>query len=118
MRHKIRFLPLAVLVLAGVLSLSQVESHTGALRYPGEIFSKDSSYKVLKVVDGDTIKIDYKGKTESVRLIGVDTPETLHFAGGQRWPVSQTIGVDNDDQGRTQSHYDNRPTFGFNRSDF
>lgn len=34
-------------------------------------------YQVQKVVDGDTIEIFRYGKTEKVRLIGVDTPETL-----------------------------------------
>lgn len=33
---------------------------------------------VLRVVDGDTIEVMYQGKKESVRLIGVDTPETVH----------------------------------------
>lgn len=33
---------------------------------------------VERVVDGDTIQVLYKGKKESVRLIGVDTPETVH----------------------------------------
>ena len=31
--------------------------------------------KVLKVVDGDTIKVEISDKTESVRLIGIDAPE-------------------------------------------
>jgi micrococcal nuclease len=34
--------------------------------------------KVATVVDGDTIKVSLAGKTESIRLIGVDTPETVH----------------------------------------
>jgi endonuclease YncB( thermonuclease family) len=34
--------------------------------------------KVRRVIDGDTLEIDYAGKTERVRLIGVDTPETVH----------------------------------------
>lgn len=34
-------------------------------------------YDVVKVVDGDTIKINYKGMTESIRFIGIDTPETV-----------------------------------------
>ena len=29
-----------------------------------------------KVVDGDTLKIKYKGNEESIRLIGIDTPES------------------------------------------
>lgn len=32
-------------------------------------------YPVSKIVDGDTIRIDYLAKNERVRLIGVDTPE-------------------------------------------
>ena len=31
--------------------------------------------KILRVVDGDTLKINYKGKQESIRLIGIDAPE-------------------------------------------
>ncbi len=32
---------------------------------------------VTKVVDGDTIHVSINGATEKVRLIGVDTPETV-----------------------------------------
>lgn len=32
---------------------------------------------VIRVVDGDTIKVDLGGTQETVRLIGVDTPETV-----------------------------------------
>lgn len=32
--------------------------------------------KVLYVVDGDTIKVDLQGSKESIRLIGIDTPES------------------------------------------
>lgn len=35
-------------------------------------------YKVVRVVDGDTLIIDYNGTEERVRLIGVDTPESVH----------------------------------------
>jgi len=31
---------------------------------------------VIRIVDGDTLKINYKGKEESIRLIGIDTPES------------------------------------------
>lgn len=33
---------------------------------------------VLHAVDGDTIKISIDGREDTVRLIGVDTPETVH----------------------------------------
>ena len=35
-------------------------------------------YKVQSVVDGDTVKLLVDGASESVRLIGIDTPETVH----------------------------------------
>lgn len=34
--------------------------------------------KVIRVVDGDTIVVEYNGKEEKVRLIGIDTPESVH----------------------------------------
>jgi micrococcal nuclease len=33
---------------------------------------------VTRVIDGDTIEINYKGRTEDVRLLLIDTPETVH----------------------------------------
>jgi micrococcal nuclease len=35
-------------------------------------------YLVTKVIDGDTIAVDVAGTRTTVRLIGVDTPETVH----------------------------------------
>ncbi len=34
--------------------------------------------RVERVIDGDTIRVRHQGKTFTVRLIGVDTPETDH----------------------------------------
>lgn len=33
---------------------------------------------VTRVIDGDTIEVSLRGRTVDVRLIGVDTPETVH----------------------------------------
>lgn len=41
-----------------------------------EDIRKSPTHKVLRVVDGDAIHIDYNGKDEKVRFIGLDTPET------------------------------------------
>ena len=38
--------------------------------------AKAEPAKVIRVVDGDTITVEIAGQTE--RLIGVDTPETVH----------------------------------------
>jgi micrococcal nuclease len=35
------------------------------------------SAKVIKVVDGDTLKVVVQGQPETVRVIGLDTPETV-----------------------------------------
>ncbi len=40
--------------------------------------NKLNEYKVVRVVDGDTFVVDFNGKEEKVRLIGVDTPESVH----------------------------------------
>ena len=34
--------------------------------------------RVERVIDGDTIRVRHQGKNYTVRLIGVDTPETKH----------------------------------------
>lgn len=38
----------------------------------------ENSYTVQYVIDGDTFVISYEGKSTKVRLIGVDTPESVH----------------------------------------
>ena len=38
----------------------------------------EGKYLILEVVDGDTYKIRYNGEEKKVRLIGVDTPESVH----------------------------------------
>jgi len=38
----------------------------------------DDFATVIKVVDGDTVVLSINGSTETVRLIGVNTPETVH----------------------------------------
>jgi micrococcal nuclease len=36
-----------------------------------------ATYLVLKVVDGDTISVDIDGQSETIRIIGINTPETV-----------------------------------------
>lgn len=33
--------------------------------------------KVLKVIDGDTVNVEIDGKSQTIRLIGIDSPETV-----------------------------------------
>ena len=53
-----------------------MNAETGA--YPIEVFRGDTAYEVKRVIDGDTVEIQYDGKLTSVVLIGVDAPETVH----------------------------------------
>jgi micrococcal nuclease len=57
-----------------------------------------STGTVTRVVDGDTVRIDYDGKTQPVRLIGVDTPEI-------NWPESDTDEITADCYGLPAREY-------------
>lgn len=39
---------------------------------------ESNTAKVIRVVDGDTIVVYFNGNDERVRLIGIDTPESIH----------------------------------------
>jgi micrococcal nuclease len=47
-------------------------------------------YKVLRVVDGDTIVIKYQGTLEKVRMLCVNTPESVHPDKKQNIPMGKT----------------------------
>ena len=61
-----------VLALALVFFTVLINSCGQTLKLPSDVAI------VLKVVDGDTVVLDLDGSTETVRLIGIDTPETVH----------------------------------------
>jgi len=42
------------------------------------LFGFSKEYEVIRVIDGDTIVINYRGKYEKVRLLCVNTPESVH----------------------------------------
>ena len=46
-------------------------------------------HQVVRVVDGDTIVIRYNGKYEKVRLLCVDTPESVHPDKKQNIPMGK-----------------------------
>ena len=46
-------------------------------------------YQVIRVVDGDTIVIKYNGKFEKVRLLCVNTPESVHPDEKQNIPMGK-----------------------------
>ncbi len=40
-------------------------------------------FEVARVVDGDTVRVVINGQEEAIRLIGIDTPETVHPTRGE-----------------------------------
>ncbi len=55
-----------------------VEQHQASTSEPNTESEQRSAYTVTKVVDGDTIQVRRGEVSETVRLLGIDTPETVH----------------------------------------
>jgi len=53
------------------------------------LLSYAGQYKIIRVVDGDTIVVNYKGKNEKVRLLRVNTPESVHPDKKQNIPMGR-----------------------------
>ena len=58
----------------GLLSFILTISILLAIALPLPAYEKT---KVLSIVDGDTVKVIYHNREESIRLIGIDTPESI-----------------------------------------
>ena len=54
--------------------LSQIIPITIFVAIPAICFA--GQFKVVRVTDGDTIKVVNDGKASIIRLVGIDTPET------------------------------------------
>lgn len=55
-----------------------VEDSTTVVVNQSEKIELNGPYKVVRVVDGDTLILDIENSETRVRLIGVDTPESVH----------------------------------------
>lgn len=78
-RIKRRHKQLAALLAAGVILLfAWAGQQLGWFETPKEQLqqSQPGLYEVVRFSDGDTITVNMNGKNETVRMIGVDTPET------------------------------------------
>ena len=72
MKRTIKILPLVIACLLAFPFVSLAEK-----------------YKVIGVIDGDTIVVNYKGKNEKVRLLCVNTPESVHPDKKQNIPMGK-----------------------------
>lgn len=72
-----KFTPADLVALEDVVTGSSTSDQNLNVEAPASEFLSDA-YQVIKVIDGDTIVVDKNGVSETVRMIGVDTPETVH----------------------------------------
>lgn len=88
MRYKKHYLTLLVGILlpmittaltnAGYIHLPKSSSRAGtSLQTHVVSFATDSPFQIVKVVDGDTVDITQAGDTMRVRLIGINSPESV-----------------------------------------
>lgn len=64
----------AALVLAGLI----YAICRSLIRPPEPVHPQHPWHRVVHVRDGDTLEVDMDGVTVPVRVIGIDTPETVH----------------------------------------
>jgi micrococcal nuclease len=65
------------LIVAIVVTLAGLVLASPAQAYPTMPQGIQGPYTVIKVVDGDTIWVDNNGKRQKIRMIGLDTPESV-----------------------------------------
>jgi micrococcal nuclease len=99
MKPLLKLLPFFIAVLLALVTVSSAAQH-----------------KVIRVVDGDTIVVDYQGKHEKVRLLCVNTPESVHPDKKQNIPMGKVASnyakerltgkyVDLEFEGRRRGNY-------------
>lgn len=70
-----KLITLAVTIVVLVAAIGQQEGWWGQAK-EAAVEKQPGLYKVVRFVDGDTIAVDMNGASETVRMIGIDTPET------------------------------------------
>lgn len=77
---RIAVLSVCVVFVGFLLARSLVsdEPKECAPKYPAKDFTGKTAYSVVRIIDGDTLVVSINNKDITVRLIGVDTPETVH----------------------------------------
>ena len=65
---------------AGASQLTDEEGNSNATEYSKSATTKlhKEPATLIKAIDGDTVKLMYKGKAMTFRLLLIDTPETKH----------------------------------------
>lgn len=74
-RRRTKYVSLIVAAATLVVAVGQRNGWFKSVAQQAEV-SQPGLYHVTEFVDGDTIKVNMNGSPETLRLIGVDTPET------------------------------------------
>ena len=67
----------SLIVAVAVILMGMVLAAAPAQAYPTMPQGVQGPFAVVKVVDGDTIQVDANGQRLKIRMIGLDTPETV-----------------------------------------
>jgi micrococcal nuclease len=84
---------------------------------PAALHCASETGRVVKVVDGDTIKVSIGERVENIRLIGVDTPEVdsrrrVEFFGKEASEFTRRLSLDKDVRLEQDPQGDTRDTYG------
>jgi len=74
-RTRKHLISLVIFVVAAAIALGQSQGWWGGAE-KGVLSSQPGLYAIDHYVDGDTIAVQMNGKVETIRFIGIDTPET------------------------------------------
>ena len=76
-RYKVKSLIITLIILlTSSATYVSSTSHSSSKKYIPK-FDPEKQYEVVKVVDGDTFDIKIDNKIVKVRMLGIDTPETV-----------------------------------------
>lgn len=74
LRYIRRFILSVVAIIASIVLAVIITNNVNS----GSIAQEpETLYRVISVTDGDTIRIDYNGTSTPLRIMGIDTPETV-----------------------------------------
>lgn len=80
---------LSAILIAIVVAIGSYYGLDLSSLFESEAVQQSETFEVVRVIDGDTIKIRYNGAEENVRFLLIDTPEMSHkqFDGPQPFAV-------------------------------
>jgi micrococcal nuclease len=70
------YLQICSSIVAGFLFLSLGLAFLIGLANTPAALAGNQESRIIRIVDGDTLSVEYNGRKENIRLIGIDTPES------------------------------------------